>query len=1108
MSIAISEFWSQLVQSGLSDAEGCKRIATAYAKQHGGAAPEDADSLARFLARSGVITSFQRRALLSKSGEQLKSGRFVIRGDEPIPPFHYWLPVQTAITPETPRTSRGFLLRVPLNQLDAGRRGWLALHSEIRADSLQPVQLSGGAQTADADHPVEIFSPLPSGRVLCELGEAHSNSFTPNETVRLGIDLAQALDAMHQHSHGNSPVCHGAVGADHVWLTPKGDAILLRDPSSPARNPNADMSFCWIERIEPPARYAAPELADAHVVPTPASDVYSLGCLLHSLLLGRSSRSGKTNADLFAAHRSGLPAELATAASQGNAGDPLLRVLAYAMAPDPAARFASAAGFAEALKRVGELLGEQNPASKQSSTSTKPAVSEMLPDVGPNPQAGAKPAPPVINTDLESTKSRPGSRSRSAGGKKSKKQKSKPANPPASTDKPPQSPTTADEGQPKSAAEAASNAERTAETAASPAARVRPQKQPPEKQPPARQLPAEQPPRAPSDKHAAGPSDKRSTGPTDKRAAGAEPVADAGPTRGKEENASPTRRRRKRKKNRIPILIGMMALPLLLLILAIFLRGRGPDPKPRPRPRPSLSERVPEVRPSRKAADSDTRPASKQSDGYELVDSDRLLWVPPYPADSSPPSLRLLPPGPAGIVSVPISKLVSSDGWESVRTAFAAELDPLIAEASSRAGVPADAINRCTAALFPGRDGWPELALAIELNQPTPAKDLIDSWGAFEARTAGGATIYAGEDPEGDAFFIGDSEDGKPKGTDVTRFAVASVERIREIADNKGGPIPLVRAMQTLWDHASEESDIVALMTPNFLFADGRQIVQSSIPEFQDTLKRWMIPDVGAVMVTATARDSDLYVELREFPSGTATSTTLLKSLRESIAGWPKWADDFIIRSVPDPSWRLLATRLPMMFRFVGEHTRTSVDGETVIASAYLPANAASQVALGAVLAMNTPAGQSTGSVATAPRKPLTVEEMLNREMSISFLQLSLQFAINAVVEEFSQELPEGSTMPKVRIIGGDLELNGITQNQQIRGFERDDVPLRDVLTEIVLGANPDKTATGPKDEKQALIWVVHPPGKPASETEILITTREAAAKKGYELPKEFQLES
>ena len=91
--------------------------------------------------------------------------------------------------------------------------------------------------------------------------------------------------------------------------------------------------------------------------------------------------------------------------------------------------------------------------------------------------------------------------------------------------------------------------------------------------------------------------------------------------------------------------------------------------------------------------------------------------------------------------------------------------------------------------------------------------------------------------------------------------------------------------------------------------------------------------------------------------------------------------------------------------------------------------------------------------------------------------------------------------------IGGDLEKKGITQNQQIRNFDKTDQTLRSVLTDLVLGANPDKTATGPKDPKQSLVWVVHPQGKPAGECEILVTTRDAAAGQ-YTLPVEFQADA
>ena len=544
----------------------------------------------------------------------------------------------------------------------------------------------------------------------------------------------------------------------------------------------------------------------------------------------------------------------------------------------------------------------------------------------------------------------------------------------------------------------------------------------------------------------------------------------------------------------------MMVLPVLMLGLAVLLRGRDPAPKKRPRPTTSAIKNVPRVGEARKEPVSD---GPEEVNGYSVVESDRLLFVPPYDYDSPPPTLELLPPGPAGIVSVSVANVNESVEWSSLRQAFQTELDGLMKRAVARAGVPVTEIERCTVALFPGKAGWPEATLAVELKQPTALKTLTQRWKASESRTPEGATVYAGEELNSDAYYVAGGEKGKvARDAEIQKFAVGPLKRIREVAENEGGSIPLTRSLQSLWDQTSNQSDLVVLMTPNFLFADGREMLLNAAPEFQAPAKQWLIPDVGALALSVATSGSDLYLELRQASSGGATPAMVLKNFRESVARWPDWADDFILRSVPDASWRLLANRLPMMLRFVGDNTRSTIVDETVVASTYLPTDAAAQVALGSLLAMNTAPGELVGET-TPTTKTLTVDEMLDRPMSISFTQESLQFAVAAVSDEFSQSLPAGATMPKVRVIGGDLELSGITQNQQIRGFEKSNLPLRTVLTDLVLGANPDKTATGPKDPKQSLVWVVHPKGKSPAETEILITTRSASAGK-YDLPKEF----
>jgi hypothetical protein len=410
-------------------------------------------------------------------------------------------------------------------------------------------------------------------------------------------------------------------------------------------------------------------------------------------------------------------------------------------------------------------------------------------------------------------------------------------------------------------------------------------------------------------------------------------------------------------------------------------------------------------------------------------------------------------------------------------------------------------MERCSIALHPGRDGWPEVSLAIELTEPQPLSELTKKWHASASRTPTGATLYAGDDVGSDAYYVAPGDiDADSK---VSRFAVGTVKRISEVAESEGGPIPLPRTLQRLWNGSSVEADLVVLITPNFLFADSRQLLSVVVPELVGPLKAVLIPDVAGALVVADVVDENLYAEVRFVPSGGVSEAALLHKLSETIALWPQWADQFVVESVPDASWRLLSSRLPSMMRFVSGQTRFGISQGNAVANVYLPSRAASQVSVALLLAMNTQVAAETVAAGTEEPTKLTVEEMLNREMSVSFDQESLEFAVNTIVDEFKRSLPSGSTMPGVRIVGSDLEKMGITQNQQVRDFNKTDLPLRTVLTDLMLGANPDKTAKGPDDANQSLIWVVADDPRSPGNKVILVTTRQAA-EGTYELPAEF----
>jgi len=77
-----------------------------------------------------------------------------------------------------------------------------------------------------------------------------------------------------------------------------------------------------------------------------------------------------------------------------------------------------------------------------------------------------------------------------------------------------------------------------------------------------------------------------------------------------------------------------------------------------------------------------------------------------------------------------------------------------------------------------------------------------------------------------------------------------------------------------------------------------------------------------------------------------------------------------------------------------------------------------------------------------------------------------------------------------IEILGGDLQLDGITKNQAIRGIALKETAAEQVLLEIFLKANPDGK----------LVYLVKPkaPGGPEM---IFITTRTQAEKRKDKLP-------
>jgi hypothetical protein len=149
--------------------------------------------------------------------------------------------------------------------------------------------------------------------------------------------LCGALAAVHAKG-----LIHGDVKAHNV-MREEGGRVVLMDfgagRSMQAWSPTADL-------LAGTPLYLCPERLRGGA-PSAATDIYSLGVLLYHLVTQDYPVEGATRGEVEAAHRSGQRTRLRD--RRPDLPDAFVAAVERALAPDPAARFASAGAFDEAL---------------------------------------------------------------------------------------------------------------------------------------------------------------------------------------------------------------------------------------------------------------------------------------------------------------------------------------------------------------------------------------------------------------------------------------------------------------------------------------------------------------------------------------------------------------------------------------------------------------------------------------------------------------------------------------------------------------------------------------------------------------------------------------
>ena len=186
---------------------------------------------------------------------------------------------------------------------------------------------------------VGFWTDLVHGRTLAELLFTQG-PVSVKDAAEIGLDLSRALAAVHA-----AGLVHGDLKAANAMREPSGRTILM-DFGAAKWLAHPDATAGDREPVIGTPLIMAPEVL-AGGSPAVTADLYALGVLLYQLLSGRYPYEGRDVAELRRQQASGERAPLQEL--RRDLPPALLAVLARALEPDPAARFASAVEMEQAL---------------------------------------------------------------------------------------------------------------------------------------------------------------------------------------------------------------------------------------------------------------------------------------------------------------------------------------------------------------------------------------------------------------------------------------------------------------------------------------------------------------------------------------------------------------------------------------------------------------------------------------------------------------------------------------------------------------------------------------------------------------------------------------
>jgi len=491
---------------------------------------------------------------------------------------------------------------------------------------------------------------------------------------------------------------------------------------------------------------------------------------------------------------------------------------------------------------------------------------------------------------------------------------------------------------------------------------------------------------------------------------------------------------------------------------------------------PSRSDSAPETSP----------PPTVDEESINLVEDDgQTLWESPTKGENI--TLEFTPPDAQMFLFLrPKSIAQDPEGAKVLRA-----LGPLynsLQQGFQQLKLPWNQLDSMLVAFSPQDIGPPRVTISGVFDSAAGRNEFLSS--VITSASEGGQRWQAG------SSHVGFAPDADPK-----RICISTPDDLQQILEIRGAPPLLKRQVEKLRQLSDQDRHVTLLLDPHFLNADGREALTGPYEKIRLPIQDFLGEGIQAASLSLNLGES-FYGELFLASTLDRVPKQLAEDCRARLGQLPEQVNNYLGQITIDKFWQPVALRFPLMINFLYDQSRVGNVGDTALINFIMPPQAAHNLFLATQLAIEVPSG-GTSVPAIGPTNgggKLGLPQILGHTMNFAFPQQSLEFAIRDFGQAVNERLPE--TDFKVEIVGRDLQLAGITRNQQIRDVSLTQKTVDEILTALVHRANPVRTESV-SDPEQKLVWVVSPASASTGAT-LLITTRTAAQENGYELPQQF----